>query len=63
MDTFKKALAKITNQEEKEAYRVQCKGADVFIGLSAPNIITTDDIREDVKEFYCICPRPIPNQR
>ena len=47
MDTFKKALAKITNPRKiKGSISDAMQGADVFIGLSAPNIITTDDIRK-----------------
>ncbi|MBI3754727.1 MAG: NAD-dependent malic enzyme [Deltaproteobacteria bacterium] len=47
MDTFKKALAKITNPRKiKGSISDAMQGADVFIGLSAPNIITVDDIRK-----------------
>ena len=47
MDAFKKALAKITNPRKiKGSISDAMQGADVFIGLSAPNIITTDDIRK-----------------
>ncbi|MFZ3122534.1 MAG: NAD-dependent malic enzyme [Thermodesulfovibrionales bacterium] len=47
MDTFKKALAKITNPRKiKGSISDAMQGADVFIGLSAPNIITTDDIKK-----------------
>ncbi|HYA31640.1 MAG TPA: NAD-dependent malic enzyme [Thermodesulfovibrionales bacterium] len=41
-----RALAKITNLGKiKGTVSEALKGADVFIGLSAPNIITADDIR------------------
>jgi malate dehydrogenase (oxaloacetate-decarboxylating) len=41
-----RALAKITNLGKiKGTVSDAMKGADVFIGLSAPNIITADDIR------------------
>jgi len=41
-----RALAKITNLGKiKGTVSDALKGADVFIGLSAPNIITVDDIR------------------
>ncbi len=47
MDTFKKALAKITNPRKiKGSISDAMQGADVFIGLSAPNIITIDDIKK-----------------
>jgi malate dehydrogenase (oxaloacetate-decarboxylating) len=47
MDAFKKALAKITNPRKiKGSISDAMQGADVFIGLSAPNIITADDIRK-----------------
>lgn len=47
MDAFKKALAKITNPRKiKGSISDAMQGADVFIGLSAPNIITTDDIKK-----------------
>jgi malate dehydrogenase (oxaloacetate-decarboxylating) len=47
IDTFKKALAKITNPRKiKGSISDAMQGADVFIGLSAPNIITADDIKK-----------------
>lgn len=47
MDVFKKALAKITNPRKiKGSISEAMQGADVFIGLSAPNIITVDDIKK-----------------
>jgi malate dehydrogenase (oxaloacetate-decarboxylating) len=47
MDAFKKKLAKMTNPRKiKGSISDAMQGADVFIGLSAPNIITTDDIRK-----------------
>jgi malate dehydrogenase (oxaloacetate-decarboxylating) len=47
MDVFKKTLAKITNPRKiKGNISYAMEGADVFIGLSAPNIITVDDIKK-----------------
>jgi len=46
MSPYKKALAKETNPERiKGCIRDAMKGADVFIGLSAPDIITRDDLK------------------
>jgi malate dehydrogenase (oxaloacetate-decarboxylating) len=46
MDPWKRDLAKITNPRKvKGRISDAMKGADVFIGLSGPNVITTDDIR------------------
>lgn len=47
MDAFKKTLAKLTNPRKIEgSISDAMQGADVFIGLSAPNIITADDIKK-----------------
>ena len=57
MDAFKKKLAKMTNPRKiKGSISDAMQGADVFIGLSAPNIITVDDIK-NVKKSHCICAR------
>jgi len=46
MDPAKRDLAKITNPRKlKGSISDVMKGADVFIGLSAPNVITLDDVR------------------
>jgi malate dehydrogenase (oxaloacetate-decarboxylating) len=51
MDANKRALAKVTNPRKvKGSISTALQGADVFIGLSAPNIITPDDIRRMSKE-------------
>jgi malate dehydrogenase (oxaloacetate-decarboxylating) len=50
MDAYKKALAKVTNPRNvKGGIPEAMKGADVFIGLSAPNVITGDDIGKMAK--------------
>jgi malate dehydrogenase (oxaloacetate-decarboxylating) len=51
MDPYKRELAKITNPRKvKGSISDAMKGADVFIGLSAPNLITADDIRKMGKD-------------
>ncbi len=51
MDPYKRQLAKITNPRRiKGNISDAMKGADVFIGLSAPNIITADDVRKMNKD-------------
>ena len=46
MDPAKRVLAKVTNPRRvKGSISDSMKGADVFIGVSAPNVITPDDIR------------------
>ncbi|HUI44391.1 MAG TPA: NAD-dependent malic enzyme [Nitrospirota bacterium] len=50
MDAAKRELAKITNPRRvKGSISDAMQGADVFIGLSAPNVITADDIRRMAK--------------
>jgi len=51
MDKNKKMIAKMTNpRRTKGSISEALKGANVFIGLSAPNIITPDDIRRMSKD-------------
>jgi malate dehydrogenase (oxaloacetate-decarboxylating) len=51
MDPWKRDLAKITNPRKvKGNISDAMKGANVFIGLSAPNIITGEDIRKMGKD-------------
>ena len=51
MNPYKRTLAKITNPRKiRGGISDAMKGADVFIGLSVPNIITPDDIRKMSKE-------------
>jgi malate dehydrogenase (oxaloacetate-decarboxylating) len=46
MNPHKRAIAGVTNPRRlKGCIHDALSGADVFIGLSAPNLITTDDIR------------------
>lgn len=47
---YKRALAKLTNPRRvKGSISDAMKGADVFIGVSGPNVITGDDIRRMAK--------------
>ncbi|MBI5056415.1 MAG: NAD-dependent malic enzyme [Nitrospirae bacterium] len=51
MNPYKRTLAKTTNPRKiRGSMSDAMKGADVFIGLSAPNIITPDDINKMSKE-------------
>lgn len=51
MNSYKQALARHTNPRRvKGSISEAMKGADVFIGLSAPNVITTDDVRRMGKD-------------
>ncbi len=51
MDPYKRDLAKVTNPRKvKGAIADAFKGADVFIGVSAPNVITPDDVRGMAKD-------------
>ncbi|MFI5296115.1 MAG: NAD-dependent malic enzyme [Thermodesulfovibrionales bacterium] len=51
MTTYKKALAKQTNLKKiRGCISEAVTGADVFIGLSAPNIVTPDDVRKMAKD-------------
>jgi malate dehydrogenase (oxaloacetate-decarboxylating) len=51
MDPAKRELAKITNPRKlKGSISDAMKGVDVFIGLSAPNVISADDVRNMAKD-------------
>jgi malate dehydrogenase (oxaloacetate-decarboxylating) len=51
MDPAKRVLAKVTNPRRvKGSISDSMKGADVFIGVSAPNVITPDDIRRMARD-------------
>jgi len=46
MNTYKACLAEITNKTcMKCSLKEALKGADIFIGVSAPNLLSADDIR------------------
>lgn len=51
MDTYKRNLSKMTNPRKiKGGISDAMKGANIFIGLSAPNILTPDDVRKMSRE-------------
>jgi malate dehydrogenase (oxaloacetate-decarboxylating) len=51
LDPNKRALAKATNPRKvKGCISDVMKGANVFIGLSGPNVITADDVRKMAKD-------------
>ncbi len=51
MDPDKRELAKITNPRNlKGGISEAMKGADIFIGLSAPNVISIEDVRKMAKD-------------
>ena len=50
MNSSKEELAKLTNpSQQKGAISDVIKGADVFIGVSGPNLITQDDVKSMAK--------------
>lgn len=62
MNPVKEEMAKITNREKKAgALKDMLVGADVFIGVSAPGVVTTDMVRTMAKDaviFACANPTP-----
>jgi len=68
LNGVKKALAKITNDENKKGtLKDALKGADVFIGVSTGNLLTADDLKvmnKDAIVFAMANPNPeiIPSE-
>jgi malate dehydrogenase (oxaloacetate-decarboxylating) len=62
LNNFKKEIARRTNKENRKGgVREALKGADVFIGVSAPNILTEEDIRQMEKNSIVFAmANPIP---
>lgn len=62
MNWIKEEMAEVTNlQEEKGSLADVMKGADVFIGVSAPGLVTQDMVRSmnrDAIIFACANPTP-----
>ncbi|MDP6294373.1 MAG: malic enzyme-like NAD(P)-binding protein, partial [Candidatus Woesearchaeota archaeon] len=62
LNGVKKALAKITNDENKKGtLKDALKGADVFIGVSTGNLLTADDLKvmnKDAIVFAMANPNP-----
>lgn len=62
MNPVKEEMSKITNREKKSGSLADVlKGADVFIGVSAPGAVTTEMVRTMAKDpvlFACANPTP-----
>ena len=62
MNWIKEEIAQVTNLEKKAGSREDVlAGADVFIGVSAPNAVTTDMVKTMAKDaviFACANPTP-----
>ncbi len=62
MNPVKEEMAKVTNLEKKEGSLADViKGADVFIGVSAPGSVTTEMVKTMAKDpiiFACANPTP-----
>ncbi|MBR6108577.1 MAG: NAD-dependent malic enzyme [Clostridia bacterium] len=62
MNSIKEEMAKVTNLEKKQGSLADAlKGADVFIGVSAPNTVTVDMVKsmnKDAIVFACANPTP-----
>ncbi len=62
MNAIKQEMAKLTNLEKKQGSLADAlKGADVFIGVSAPNTVSVDMVRsmnENAIVFACANPTP-----
>lgn len=62
MDPIKSKIAEVTNLSKREGVLADMLvGADVFIGVSAPNTVTTDMVRQMAKDsilFACANPTP-----
>jgi len=62
LNLAKKEIAKVTNKENKKGgVRDALKNSDVFIGVSAPNILTEEDVRQMNKDAIVFAmANPIP---
>ena len=62
LNWIKEEMAQVTNREKKEGSLADMLvGADVFIGVSAPGLVTTDMVRTMAKDaiiFACANPTP-----
>lgn len=62
MNPYKEELARQTNLEKRQGGLAEaCQGADVFIGVSAPGVLTTEMVRTMAKDpiiFACANPTP-----
>ena len=62
MNAVKEAMSKITNLEKKPgSLAEQMKGADVFIGVSAPGVVTKEMVESMAKDAVIFaCANPVP---
>lgn len=62
LDPYKQKLAEFTNKQNfSGSLKDALKGADVFIGVSAPNIISSDDVKSmNEKSIVFALANPIP---
>ena len=62
LNPVKKEIAKITNREKRKGgVRQALRGADVFIGVSAPDILTEEDIHQMNKDAVVFAmANPVP---
>ncbi len=62
MNLVKEEISKVTNRENRQGSLAEAlKGADVFIGVSAPGVVTTEMVttmNEDAVIFACANPVP-----
>lgn len=62
MNSIKEEMSRVTNHGKKQGSLADAlKGADVFIGVSAPNTVTVDMVRSMAKDaivFACANPTP-----
>ena len=62
MNAVKEEMSKITNLEKKTgSLAEQMKGADVFIGVSAPGVVTKEMVESMAKDAVIFaCANPVP---
>lgn len=62
MNAIKEEISKVTNKEKKTGNLAGVLvGADVFIGVSAPNVVTSDMVKRMAKDSIVFaCANPIP---
>ncbi len=62
MNPYKEELARQTNLEKRKGGLAEaCEGADIFVGVSAPGVLTKDMVRTMAKDpiiFACANPTP-----
>ena len=56
MNSFKEEMARITNKEQKQGSLADAlEGADVFVGVSAPGMVTEEMVRSmnPDSDYFC----------